>query len=80
MKDAPLDATMELSRYFGRREDQEKKQGLDTQSLCSAMNWQTGNENGHHMTMRFVIKERVLIFSLLKSLSSFTDQIESLHH
>ncbi|XP_063681016.1 membrane-associated guanylate kinase, WW and PDZ domain-containing protein 1-like isoform X4 [Bolinopsis microptera] len=52
MKDAPLDTTMELSRYFGRREDQEKKQGLDTQSLCSAMSWQTGTENGNHMTMR----------------------------
>ncbi|KAL5259488.1 hypothetical protein ACHWQZ_G009808 [Mnemiopsis leidyi] len=49
MKEAPLDTTMELSRYFGRREDQETKQGFDSQSLCSSMSWQTGNEDSHHM-------------------------------
>ena len=53
MKEAPLDTTMELSRYFGRREvEQEKKQGYDAQSLCSAMSWQAGPEEGHHA--RFV--------------------------
>ena len=49
MKEAPLDTAMELSRYFGRREDQEKKQGFDSQSLCSSMNWQTSAEDSHHM-------------------------------
>ena len=49
MKEAPFDTAMELSRYFGRREDQEKKQGFDSQSLCSSMNWQTSAEDSHHM-------------------------------